>query len=424
MIYEHDCDTKLPNNLYDDEFHPGMKVLPKSRPNTDATPISYMIAKARLCNELGNILQATTMVGRHVPYDEIIRFDAKLRQVMQELAPHLKLCSLEGSHEPVTLLIARFNVDVLYQKILCLLHRKYITRARQNPRYAHSRRSAIEASLQAMTHLQTLHRESQGNGRLRSVSWYVKSVATREFTLPAMLIVLDLHYDNMAAQSGAPQDHDGAFLWSPEERSKMIGALEDATMIWKSLVDSSMEAFKASKVIEIMLEKIKDPAQSVNGSMPLRTDSISTLGSNFGMDQAPGMGAGTGMMSADGFGNFDLGMSPFSNNNSSAFMGMEFSLPPANMGDMQTDGYNATGAASPLSMFTNLGGNSGTAAEMTAANFDWVSIALFHSPVHELTTPCRALLKTTRKWRIGERTRASRSMEQEISLPNKNLAKG
>ena len=371
MIYEHDCDTQLPNNIFDDEFHPGTKELPPSRPNTEATPISYMIAKARLCNELGNILQATTMVGRHVPYDEIIRSDAKLRQVMQELPPHLKLGPLEGSHEPVTLIVARFNVDILYQKILCLLHRKYITRARQNPRYAHSRRSAIEASLQAMAHLQTLHRESQGNGRLRAVSWYVKSVATKEFILPAMLIVLDLHYDNMATQSGARQDHDGAFLWTAQERRKMVGTLEDALSIWKSLADSSMEAFKASKTLEIMLEKINDPAQSANGSMPLRTDSISTLGTNLSMDQTAGMGPDT--ISPDGFGDFNPGTNPFSNSNSSAFMGMEFSLPPPNMGDMQADGYNAVGAASPMSMFTNLGGSSGMAGDLTAANFDWVS---------------------------------------------------
>ena len=78
MIYEHDCDTQLPNNIFDDEFHPGIKELPPSRPITEATPISYMIAKAKLCNELGNILQATNRVGRSVPYDEIIRFDAKL----------------------------------------------------------------------------------------------------------------------------------------------------------------------------------------------------------------------------------------------------------------------------------------------------------------------------------------------------------
>ncbi|KAM4059379.1 fungal specific transcription factor [Hirsutella rhossiliensis] len=367
MIYEHDCDTQLPNNLFDDDFHPGIQQLPPSRPNTEATPISYMIAKARLCNELGNILQATNRVGRNVSYDEIIRFDAKLRQVMQELPPHLKLGPLEESRDAVTLIVARFNIDILYQRILCLLHRKYLPRARQNPRYAHSRRSAIEASLQAMGHLQTLHRESQGNGRLRAVSWYVKSIATKEFILPAMLLVLDLHFDNTAKQSAASQDHDGAFVWTPEERAKMIGALEDAAGIWKSLADTSIEAFKASKILDIMLQKTRDPAQSSNGSRDPRENST-TLEANAGTNDIQAMLGGA--MTPEYFGNLNDGMNAFSNANSGAFVGMDFGLPPPNLGDMQTDRFNAADAASPLSMFTNLGGSSGMTAD-PSASFDW-----------------------------------------------------
>ncbi|KJZ79101.1 hypothetical protein HIM_01252 [Hirsutella minnesotensis 3608] len=369
MIYEHDCDTQLPNNLFDDDFHPTIQELPPSRPNTEATPISYMIAKAKLCNELGNILQGTNRVGKNVSYDEIIRFDAKLRQVMQELPPHLKLGLFEASRDPVTLIIARFNIDILYQKIMCLLHRKYLPRARQNPRYAHSRRSAIEASLQAMSHLQMLHRESKGGGKLRAVCWYVKSIATKEFILPAMLIVLDLHFDNIAKQSAAaPQDHDGAFMWSPEERSRMIGTLEDAAAIWSSLADSSTDAFKASKVLDIMLQKIKDPAQGASDPGGLRADSTSTLESSFGSELSPGMVEN--IVKPEYFGNLNDGTTSFSNSHSSAFMGMEFSLPPPNFGDMQTDAFNPTSGASPLSMFPNFDGNSGTAGD-SSANFDW-----------------------------------------------------
>ncbi|OAQ64211.1 C6 transcription factor [Pochonia chlamydosporia 170] len=369
MIYDHDCDTQLPNNIYDDEFNPDTKQLPPSRPITEATPVSYMIAKARLCIELGSILQATNRVDKGVPYDEIIRFDAKLRQVMQELPPHLKIGPLAGSRDPVTLIIARFNIDILFQKIMCLLHRKYISRARQNPRYAHSRRSAIEASLQAMEHLQTLHRESQSNGRLRTVSWYVKSIATKEFILPAMLIVLDLHYDNLAEQSGLAEDAEGSFRWSPEQRARMISTLEDAAIIWKSLADGSMEAFKASKTIEIMLQKIQNPSKDLNGPSTTQSDPLSTAAANSGVDPAlASLGAGT--ISPDGLSDFSTGLSPFNNTNSSAFMGMEFSLPAPNLADFAGDGMNFMGAQSPLSMFTNIGGNTGAGPDLTT-NFDW-----------------------------------------------------
>lgn len=379
MINEHDCDTQLPNNIFDDEFHPGSKELPPSRPITEPTPISYMIAKSRLCNELGNILQATNDIGKHVPYDEIIRFDAKLRQIMQELPPHLKLTSLEGTHDPVTLLIARFNVDILCQKIFCLLHRKYMPRARQNARYAHSRRSAIEASLRALDHLVTLHKESQSNGRLRSVGWYVKSIATKDFTLPAMLVILDLHYDNLRMQSDKPQDHEGAFAWTPEQRTRMMTALETCCSIWKALADTSMEAFKASKVIEIMLQKIKtsDTTNVGNPADVMQADSFfgsSTLSPN---TFAQSMASSAQPLP-------DFNMSAFPTQDTSAFMGMDFGLSPSGVPDFGGSGdgsFNAMGAPSPFSMFNANGGTGpgvggGTMPDLTS-NFDWVSIGDF-----------------------------------------------
>lgn len=371
MIFEYDCDTQPPNNLFDDEIYPTMKALPPSRPVTEPTPISYMIAKSRLCNELGNILQATNRVGKHVPYDEVIRFDAKLRQIMQELPPHLKLTNLEGSHDPVQLIIARFNIEILYLKILCLLHRKYLPKARQNPRYAHSRRSAIEASIQAMGHLSALHRESASGGRLRCVSWYVKSIATKDFILPAMLLILDLHYDNLATSMSTPQpEGEGAFLWTQEQRSKMIGSLEDARDIWRALAETSMEAFKATKVIDIMLEKIRNPAPSSESQPESRTETMTDLGSSIGIDPSPALTQG--LFSVDGMSQFNPSANPFSPSNNSGLIGMDFGgLAAPEVNDFQTDGFGAPGAASPFSMFTNMGGPN-TGAD-PGANFDWVS---------------------------------------------------
>ncbi|KAM5356284.1 hypothetical protein ACJ41O_002930 [Fusarium nematophilum] len=369
MIYEHDCDTQLPNNIFDDEFHPSIKELPPSRPPTEPTPIAYMIAKSRLCFELGNILQATNQVGKHVPYDEIIRFDAKLRQIMQELPPHLKLTSLEGSHDPVTLIIARFNVDILYQKILCLLHRKYMPRARQSSRYAHSRRAAIEASLTALDHLAVLHRESKSSGRLRSVSWYVKSIATKDFILPAMLIILDLHFDNIASQSVKQEDNDGAFLWTAEQRSRMTRSLETSGEIWKTLADTSMEAYKATKIIDLMLDNIKNPTSGGGDSSSVQSDPMPGLTTSIGTDPPPSMSQG--LVSPNSLPEFNTGMNPFSTPNTAPFMGMDFGMTAPEGIDFQTEGFSGAGPASPFSsMFNNMGAGTNTGIDMTA-NFDW-----------------------------------------------------
>ncbi|KAJ2972343.1 hypothetical protein NQ176_g7213 [Zarea fungicola] len=386
MINERDCDTQLPNNLFDDDFHQTIKELPPSRPLSEPTPISYMIAKAKLCFELGNILQATNRLGKGMPYDEILRFDAKLRQVMQDLPPHLKLASLEGSNDPVTLIVARFNVNVLYQKIMCLLHRHYMVKARQSPRYAHSRRAAIEASMEAMEHLSTLHRESQTGGKLRAVSWYVKSIATKEFILPAMLIILDLHYDNLAMQTNASQDADGAFVWDNSRRRKMVCALAQAGSIWKSLADTSMEAFKASKVLEIMMDKIKTPISSSENTPESHNDAGSTAPMQPPMPQQPFSFSADSLpldpqsiLSAAASLGDDFspsGSDPFATSNAGPFVGMDFGLPPMNM-DFPMDGvtplHGGGGPMSPLSMFSTAG-NGLTADEGVAdfaANFDW-----------------------------------------------------
>lgn len=419
MIYEHDCDTQLPNNIFDDEFHPGSKELPPSRPLTEPTPISYMIAKSRLCNELGNILQVNNGIGKHVPYDEIIRFDAKLRQIMQELPPHLKLTSLEGAHDPVPILIAQFNVDILCQKIFCLLHRKYMPRARQNARYAHSRRSAIEASLRALEHLATLHRQSQPGGRLESIGWYVKSIATKDFTLPAMLVMLELHYDNMEAQSAASRDQENAFLCPPQQRTRMLTAVETAGSIWQNLAHTSMEALKASKVLEVMLQKIKNPEGSDNLTDPMQADvSLSdvtgstpsnTMAQNISLPPVamPDFGAVGGM---DAFATLD----------SSAFMGMDFGLSPSGAFDFTGDRFRTAAAASPFPMMASSNGDPGLMPEPNI--FDWVSAIFFFlqrdlGKRTILICDDRGHSRTMRRWQIGEQTRASRSLATSRMIP-------
>lgn len=262
MIYEHDCDTQLPLNIFDTEFDASTKVLPPSRPLTEATPISYMITKVKLCQALGNILQATTRVGRPVPYDEILRLDSGLRQVRDEMPPHLKLQPLERSSDPLTLITARFNLDILYQKIMCLLHRKYLPRARQNPRYAQSRRAAIEASLATLHHLHTLNRESQPHGRLRSVRWYVSSIATKDFLLPATLIALEVRVNKVAQESGQTTDPAHPYFWTPEQRAEMVAVLETTKEIWRPMAENSMEAYKAYNIIRIVLERIQTPGEA------------------------------------------------------------------------------------------------------------------------------------------------------------------
>lgn len=388
MISEHDCDTELPRNLYDEDFGPDTKVLPPSRPNTEPTSVSYLIYKIKLCIQLGAILQTTGRVMDQVHYEEILRYDAKLRDIRTEMPPHLKMQPLGECQGPLTLVMARFNLDVLYLKIMCLLHRKYIPRARHNPRYAHSRRSGIEASLETLRHLGTLHRESQPNGRLHPIKWFVTSVATKDFLLPAMLIALDLHFDNVG-QGSAGQ---GSHFWSREQRQEMISSLELTRDVWKQLADISIEAVKASNTLEIMLAKIKSsggadgptsPTESLLSSGFSGARSSTDLGSEHSAAMTLGMLSGAAMAGPSAtFGNPQaslgarFGPSPGTANHGAGAstgglgttsMGMG-SAPAPEIPNLML-GFE--GGQSPLSMFDNMASNNID----FSSNFDWVSFS-------------------------------------------------
>ncbi|KAK8117091.1 fungal specific transcription factor domain-containing protein [Apiospora kogelbergensis] len=345
MIYDHSTDTKLPHNLFDEEFGQDTKILPPARPPNEPTPIAYMIAKSKLTIEFGSILQAVTRVGKPVSYDEILVHDRKLRDIMDEL-PRISEFSLWSL--PTT-------------RIMCMLHRKHLLRARQNPRYAHSRRAAVEASLETLKSLRTIHYECQVvNGRLRSMTWFVQSCA-KEALLPTMLVALELHHENQATVSTTRQNSQTMYFWTPEQRLEMLGLLEEIRDIWKAMKESSVEAYKASNILDIMIEKIKNPAPAATlPAAHAKTDHFR------GFESAELQPEHSAAMT---LGLLSTGLTPnYQSPGGTTYPPLETAtgtgLTPDFSGDVM-GGFNS--GSTPFSMFTNLG-----SADMNIdENFDW-----------------------------------------------------
>ena len=259
MIRNSDCDASMPRNIFEDEFGPETKVLPPSRPLTEPTPIAYMLTKAQIVLEFGLILEEINAVsGNKISYDEVLKRDNRLRDFRNNMPPHLKLRPMEEcTHEPANLVMQRFGLDIMWQKVICVLHRKYIARARLNPRYAHSRRACVDASMEILRHQAKLHKESQPGGRLRTMKWFISSLTKHDFLLAAMIVCLDLYYDSISeAAPACPENYDKNF-WTPAQRQDMSQVLENSQRIWKESAEASMEAYKAYNIIGIMLETIK-----------------------------------------------------------------------------------------------------------------------------------------------------------------------
>ena len=276
MIRIGDSDTELPNNLFDDEFDEDSKVLPPSRPATEATPISYMIAKGRLSFGFGRVLEEINGVRRG-GYDEILNIDRGLREIYEGIPEYLKLKPMrEMSLAPISLIMARFSLATVYHKSQCVLHRRYMRQARGQNRFVFSRRTSLDSAMQLLSFQAIQHQASQERGRLRSVRSHVNSLTTHDFLLAATIVCMDLYNhrekpDNDVStpntsvsgsgsiSQGSNASDGGYCTGLSYTREELLKALEDSRDVWRSNRDLSIEAYKASELLNVLLQSLRLP---------------------------------------------------------------------------------------------------------------------------------------------------------------------
>ncbi|KAJ5210039.1 hypothetical protein N7491_009852 [Penicillium cf. griseofulvum] len=263
MIRGTDTDTELPRSLYDDDFDEDCKELPPPRQLNEPTPISYLIAKARLSNSFSRVVEQCASVSS-VPYEKVMEIDADLRQARDLIPDHLRIRPMEECQlDPVNLIMSRFAVMTVYNKAQIVLHRPYLGRARENPRFTYSRRTCIDSAMELLQFQTLLHAETR-NGRLRSHQTHntrVTSLNSADFLLAATVVTLDL-YQGMSLQ-GTGRPSGDTYTWGRERRDEMIAAIQQSIEIWDESRDESMEAYKASAILGVMLSKLKMSASSL-----------------------------------------------------------------------------------------------------------------------------------------------------------------
>jgi hypothetical protein len=255
IVRPRDTNTEVPRNIYDDELHEDMKLLPPSRPENEATPTLFLINRTRLIYKLGEAVEMTETLTCS-SHEEIMKLDAEARELHDKISPHLKMRSMdESARDPSTLIMQRFTLDLLYLKIICVLHRKFLAYARVHARFGYSRTAVVDASMMLLQHQATLHRECQPGGRLRNVKWFISSLTTVDFLLAAMIIASDLYHTIRCGRQGPPNGN--MQVWSSERIDEMLDAMETAVNIWEGLKEHSMEAYKAHTTLSVMLNQLK-----------------------------------------------------------------------------------------------------------------------------------------------------------------------
>ncbi|EEP76710.1 conserved hypothetical protein [Uncinocarpus reesii 1704] len=260
MVRSGDCDTDSPRSLYDDDFNEDSTELPSERPLNEPTPVSYLVAKTRLAFVFGRVLEHCQKV-KGSTYEEVMEIDTALRQASELVPEHLRVRPIsECDLDPAYLIMSRFGIMGIYHKAQCVLHRPFLHRARENPRYLYSRRTCIDSSMELLKFQFMLHNASRPNGRLRHRTWYSSSFSTQDFLMASTIIALDL-YHNHQSRSSRPM-YNGAYSWDVRRQEEMLAALQRSRDIWVELKDKSIDAWKAAAILGLLLEKLNQTPQN------------------------------------------------------------------------------------------------------------------------------------------------------------------
>jgi hypothetical protein len=150
VIQEDECDTEQPRNLLDTDFDEDCELLPPSRPSSDPTAMLYYCEKSRLAKLLRRVIRHVLSL-KNPTFEETMQIDKDLTEAHLLVPPSLRMKPLGSSFtDRAYIILHRLNLELLYLRSSCVLHRKYLTHERGNPTYKDSRAACLGAALQIL----------------------------------------------------------------------------------------------------------------------------------------------------------------------------------------------------------------------------------------------------------------------------------
>ncbi|KAI1389484.1 fungal-specific transcription factor domain-containing protein [Hypoxylon trugodes] len=254
IIRDDECDTESPSNLFDSDFDENVLSLPPARPSTEPTPILYLSYKSKLCRLLRRVIRFALSL-QPPPYEEILKLDDEITQYHDQVPPSLQIKPIRSySFTDQTYdIMHRLMLELMYLKSLCVLHRPYLNRDKDNPRYDKSRNICRDAALRILDLHAEYEEESRPGGRIHEDKYMLSALTLHDFLIASMIICLDLT-ENFPSTSA--------------DRSRKLKALGTSFRMWSDRKHTSKDAAHATRVVGSILRKVSMQEPATNRSPP------------------------------------------------------------------------------------------------------------------------------------------------------------
>lgn len=277
-------DTEPPRNLTDDDLDPLATTLPPSRPSTERTLVVYPTVLNQIMSTDAEIIRKVGSV-KGVSYSEVLQFDNKLKSIYAAIPPPFKYrAPAESIGDPPSTMMDRYNIDLMYQKARCDLHRRYLAENRLDPAYANSRHECLNAARTVLQHQSDIFDTYASGGQF--TSFFFSPIVSVHFRSAAMLVSLEIscqsRYD---LKQNLPQETRHSIL---AERKLLSQELETACKIWDHLRHQSKEASKTAEALHIMVKvannHLQHGATPEQSSAPVFNMGLQSRINDFGFD--------------------------------------------------------------------------------------------------------------------------------------------
>ena len=246
VVRSNEYDTLPAGNYYEDQLYPEMRTLPAEQPRDAPTFISFWIAGDLLCRPFRAIVESMNVL-HGTPYSQVLALSQQLDDGRSQIAPHLRNESAHPASNDGKGILKRIQLDQVYHKGMCVLHRKHMAEGLRNRTYRPSTDACIQSALALLRCQEDLH--SNEMKLFRQIRWHVFSLSNHDFLLAATILCL---YLTLIDRSGihaltiaAAQDGQPA-----ADRSTIEAALTRSGAIWSEVRDTSEEARKAYNILE------------------------------------------------------------------------------------------------------------------------------------------------------------------------------
>ncbi len=158
-----------------------MSELPVPQPLTIKTQWTYMLSNYA-------ILQVFRLITEHLNdlrrscHDDVLTLNIKLLEARNAISPHFQL-PVSGLDPEDPHFAKRAQLDIFYNKLRCVLHRKYMVRGTED-----SVRECVEAALALLHHQQLFHQYKAQHPK--HIRWHTFSISNHDFILAATISCL------------------------------------------------------------------------------------------------------------------------------------------------------------------------------------------------------------------------------------------